>query len=194
MNTHLSFPILLETFSHGVCCTNMVFCALTAEFCARVMCMYNMFTPFVRFHEGTICVFMCVVYAWVCVCLCLARLGLFGQLFGGKAWSHVTLCFSSCSRIRTTRSLCQETRRTGPNPVYPAFSGFLFSGLLLLVTEVGGLVQRINPFREKSGKTEVDLIKVKSSVLGKCCHTATKQSYSDRNSTLCPLHFMGICS
>lgn len=97
--------------------------AVTRVLCVCV-CVYSMFTAFVHWVQ-----YVCQrVSDSVCVsvCMCLVRLGLFSQLFGGKAWSHVTLCFSSCSRIRTTGSLCQETRRMGPNPVYPAFSGFPF--------------------------------------------------------------------
>lgn len=77
----------------------------------------------------------------VCVCVCLAGLGLFGQLFGGKARSHVTLCCSSCSQDQNNSgSLCQKSRRTGPNAAHPALSGFHFLGLLLLVTAVVELI------------------------------------------------------
>lgn len=71
------------------------FCALTGEQWRFFLCIHSIFTPFVQCHEDTTCVFMCAVSAWVCVseCVCLAWVGLFDQLFGGKAWSQVTLVF-----------------------------------------------------------------------------------------------------
>lgn len=85
--------------------------------CALAVCSHPLHT-FMTVQYVCLCVLCMLESVCVYVCMCLVRLGLFGQLFGGKAWSHVTLCFSSCSWIRTTSPLCQETRRTGPKPSY----------------------------------------------------------------------------
>ena len=69
----------------------------------------------VQFHKRS------VFEVCVCVCVCVraAWSGLFSQLSGGKAWSHVTFCFSSCASVWTTHCLCPETRRIDPNPTKP---------------------------------------------------------------------------
>lgn len=112
MSAHLSSSTPLETFSHCVLYLHASFFCITIR--AWETCSYSTLTPFHR----SVC--------FVRLGVRLVRLGLFGQLFGGKAWSHVTFCFSSCSWIRTTSSLSAR-RPTGRH---------FLGGLLMLVTAV----------------------------------------------------------
>lgn len=117
----ITFYSLPETF-HTVCVILTQFLCADRWACAYIL--HSHILHFAHFKHGCLCILR--MLESLCVCMCLAKLGLFDQLFGGKARSHVTLCFSSCSWIRTTSPLCQETHRMGPNPFYPAFSAFLF--------------------------------------------------------------------
>ncbi len=178
MNAHLSFSTRLETSSHGMCCTNMVFVRwlVSSDMISvhEYVLVQYVHTLCTLSRGYNVCVYVCCVCLNLCVYVS-GRAGFVWPAVWRESLIPCDLVFLQLLSDQNNQLSLPGDPQDGPKPCLLCFFWFSFLGLLLLVTEVVGLVQRITPFREKSGNIEVDSIKVKSSVMDKCCPTLTKR-------------------